>query len=41
MPSLLIKTLNNRLNKEGLIYDYDESSNCVNIFFIDQLRKAV
>ena len=37
MPSLLIKTLNNRLNKEGLIYEYVESSNCVNIFHKDNI----
>lgn len=37
MPSLLVKTLNNRLNKERLIYYYDESNNSVNIFHKDNI----
>lgn len=37
MSSFLCKTLNNRLNKEELIYGYDESNNSVNIFHKDNI----
>ena len=37
MSNFLIKTLNNRLNKEELLYYYDESNDSINIFHKDNI----
>lgn len=37
MTNFVAKTLNNRLNKEGLVYHYDENKNSLNIFHKDNI----